>query len=39
MLDMKSLDDDPSLQYAAEGADTWMLPATDRECILSTITE
>ena len=39
MLDMKSLDDVPSLQYAAEGADTWMLPATDHECILSTITE
>ena len=33
MLDMKSLDDVPSLQYAAEGADTY------RECILSTITE
>jgi len=38
MLGMKSLDDVPSAQYAEEGANTWMLPACDRELVLNLTT-
>lgn len=39
MLGMKTTDDIPSVQYAAQGEDTWMLPASDREKVLSKVTE